>query len=326
MTPKRYSCPLCRSILSRERFLRVVGVWEERKKELDKLKKERQQLKKEYKLKLEEAVSQGVAKEKRRADRLLVMKKKDEDKIDSLNIKIKKLREQLKRGTTPQIEGLNLEKELVKELKNSFPLDEIVHYGRTGDVLQNIKYKNKIIGTILYECKKTDRFLKSHLTQIKKATAKRKASHGVLVTTAKKKGKEGFWVEKNVLVVHPFAAIYIAEVLRDSMIELTSTRISKVERGRRERILMRYIKGDHFRNSVADCIYRSKYLYDLLKKEARSHFIIWKERGEHYFEIHKNVSLLQLNMRRIIRGDKPIMELAKEGQLPLLEFKPRKRK
>lgn len=59
--------------------------------------------------------------------------------------------------------------------------------------------------------------------------ALRQATYGVLVTAAFKKDTAGFWVEKEILVVHPYGAIYIAKVLRKSIIEIYSLKISRSE-------------------------------------------------------------------------------------------------
>ena len=71
-------------------------------------------------------------KEKKRADMLSSMLQKKMGDIEEQSKMIKELKEQLKKGSTPQLEGISLETELVKELKNKFPKDRVEHHGKGG--------------------------------------------------------------------------------------------------------------------------------------------------------------------------------------------------
>lgn len=266
------------------------------------LQNERQKLLRERKKAVKEAFKEGKEKEKARSDRLSKMIQAKTQDIQNLNRKIRELQEQLKKGTTPQVEGLNLEEELVKQLKKEFPEDKIEHHGKTGDIIHRVNFKNKPIGVILYECKKTTKFNPTFIDQTKKAMALRQTTYGVLVTTAFKKDTAGFWVEKDILIVHPYGAIYIAKVLRRSIIEIYSLKISRMEMEKRSKELMEYVKSEDFKNGVEDSIYRTRSLYEMLIKEIKSHKTIWDDRYVHYRTIHDNVSRLELVTSNILKG------------------------
>jgi hypothetical protein len=322
-TSKKFRCPLCGSLLTQNRYYEIVGVWEERQKlektlreQLQNVRNERQkllrenkeikvQMEKQMKKAVKEALEKGKMKEKARADRLSKMIQAKTQDIQNLNKKIKELQEQLKKGTTPQVEGLNLEEELVKELNKEFSEDKIEHHGKNGDIIHHVNFKNKSVGVILYECKKTTKFNPDFIDQTKKAMALRRATYGVLVTTAFKKGTAGFWVEKDILIVHPYGAIYIAKVLRKSIIEIHSLKISRVEMEKRSKELMEYIKSEDFKNSVDNSIYRTRLLYEMLKKEIKSHQKIWHDRYMHYRTIYDNISRLELVTSNILKGISP---------------------
>ena len=139
--PKNQKCPLCDSPLTRERYLQIVGVWEERKKLETALKAKMQGLQEEgvkWRKKLKEmrhamkrvakeSAARATEKEKKRADRLSAMIQGKTHQVQFLSSKVKELQEQLKRGTTPQVEGLNYERELVKDLQKTFPHDVVEH-------------------------------------------------------------------------------------------------------------------------------------------------------------------------------------------------------
>jgi hypothetical protein len=333
---KKFRCPLCGSFLTQTRYYEIIGVWEERQKlektlkeKLENLQNERQKLlreKKDIKISMQkkmkkaikEALEKGKMKEKSRAERLSKMIQAKTQDIQKLNKKIKELQEQLKRGTTPQVEGFNFEEELVKELKKEFPEDKIEHHGKNGDIIHRVNFKNKTVGVIIYECKKTTDFNPNFIDQTKKAMVLRQATYGVLVTTASKKDTAGFWVEKDILIVHPYGAIYIAKFLRKSIIEIHSLKISGIEMEKRSKELMEYIKSEDFKNSVEDTIYRTRLLYEMLKKEIKNHQKNWHDRYIHYSTINNNINRVELVTSNILKGIswRDVIKNQKDQQLP----------
>src|SRR3989344_1646769 len=382
---KEFKCPLCESPLTEERFNRIVGVWEAKKKieeqtkkELaeaklvkenlikqtkeiqEKLNKKDKELKKKYeaqfekekltlikkaqeeakklagkekieaerkfkeeKLRLQkEFLAKGKEHEKKRTDKLSKLLEGNMERLQLANKQIEELKEQLKKGTTPQLEGINLEVELVKELKNKFPHDKIEHHGKGGDIHHYVVCEGKEIAMIVYECKKTQKFNKSYITQIKNDVIKNNANYGVLVTLARDKKQSQFWIEKEILIVHPFGAPYIAEVLRKSLIQLYSLKLSDKELNERAKKLLEYIKGNKFRNSVKDNINRAKELYELLNKEVEYHKTLWEKRHEHYNAIAQQSKKIEEDSKQIVGED-----LGEESlEQHLIELKPRKKK
>ncbi len=316
MAKPKSVCPLCGSVLPSSRYLKIVGVWDARSKleadlqrkltglaqERRQLLDERRRIRRQSKIAEAEAMKKGQEKEKKRTEKLSRMIQGKAKTIQDLNAKIKELEEQLKRGSTPQEEGLNFEKDLVKELRKTFPDDKIEHFGKAGDIMHGILFKNKIIASILYECKKTTKFSNSYVAQTKRAVAQRKATYGILVTFAPKRGTAGFWVEKDIIVVHPFGVVHVAQLLRHSLVELNSIRVRPGEIEKRAKLLLEFIKGDSFKNSVEDSIYRTRMVYDILKKEIKSHTNIWKSRYSHYNALHENLSAIKISTSNILRG------------------------
>lgn len=297
------------------------------KKDIDKLKKEKLEVQRKLKTDLSNAKKEflvkGKAQEKKRAERLAYSLKLKTDDWKKAMEQVKELEYQLKKGTTPQLEGINLEIELVKELKSKFPQDKIEHHGKAGDILHYVTCEGKEIALLVYECKKTQRFNKAHITQIKNDVIKRKANYGILVTVAQDKKKLQFWVEKDILIVHPYGAPYIADVLRKSLIQLYSLKLSDKELEDRAKKLLEYIKSNKFRNSVKDNILRAKELYDLLKKEVEYHKTIWEKRHTHYDVISKQSQEIEKDSKKIVGED--VGEESSE-QIITLEINPKRKK
>ena len=326
---KSQTCPLCGSNLTTEKYLQIVGVWEERKKlesslksemrrlevERVRLRDENKKIRREMKQAAREAAAKATVKERKRADRLSAMIQGKSEQIQFLSQKVKQLQEQLKRGTTPQVEGLNFERELVSDLQKSFPHDRVEHHGKSGDILLCIMHKGKQVGCILIECKLTSGFSSSYVIQTKRAVAERNATHGVLVTLASKKGTAGFWVDNDVIVVHPFGAVHVVAVLRQSVMDICTSRISTQEADRRAATLMEYVKSDDFKNLVGDTIFRTLELYGMLKKELNSHKKTWKKRFDHYKQIYDNSSGIKAQTAGILQGSTAKRELRIEQKL-----------
>ncbi len=169
----------------------------------------------------------------------------------------------------------------------------------------------KAFSDVLYIVKK------DYVDQVKVAMGRRNTSFGVLVTSAFKKGTAGFWVEKGILIVHPYGAVYVAMVLRNLLIELHASRADGAALERRSRELMEYIKGEEFRNAVEGSIYRTRMLYDMLVKEIRHHRGVWEDRYNHYKSIFENVTFMQAATANIVKGLPPRHALTPSALPPL---------
>jgi len=325
-------CPLCGTALTREKYLQIVGVWDDRKrlettlkKEIEKIKNEkirlndeRREMRREKALAVKAAAANATAKERRRADRMSTTIQAKALKIQILTRTVKELQEQLKKGTTPQVEGLNYERALVKDLTALFKGDIVKHTGKGGDILLCIHHKGREIGCILFECKLTGTFHRSYIVQTKKAIGQRNPRYGVLVTLTGKKGTAGLWMDSDVsdvFVVHPFGACHLAGLLRQHILEQHMARLSKPEADRRSAALMEYIKGDEFRNLVGDTIFRTQELYGMLLKERKSHHKMWNKEFDHYRHIYANSQGIRHRTGAILSGTTKVELLKSEPKL-----------
>lgn len=327
-------CPLCGSAISRKVYDRVTGLWDERRKLeaglkarlaeaaaakkdlLAERKRLRRELTKEFRQRVKEATEKGRMKERRRADQLAKAIERKTEQIEELSTTVRELREQLKKGTTPQLEGLNLEEEVEHELADRFPDDKVERFGKKGDVLHTVRHKGKSVGSILYECKRAKRFNRSFVTQARRGMVQRSATYAVLVTTTFPKDSAGFLVSQDVFVVHPFGVGDLADFLRRGLIELYSLEVSKKEVGRRARVLLDYAQSEEFRNAMEDSIHSTHALRDLLEGEMKAHVLTWKRRWDHYREINGHIVLVRENTRRAVRGEPLLERLDEKKALP----------
>lgn len=323
MSDKKFKCPLCDSDIAESKYYEVLRISDERKKYEEGLKKQLSSLEKDINKAKKEGVEKGIQKQKKRYEQVSKLYLGAQKRLDEKENEVKKLREEIKKGTTPQLEGINLEHELVKELRHKFPGDRIEHHGQGGDILHYVILERKEIALIVYECKKTKAHSKSHVTQIKNDVIKHKAHYGILVTSASSKNKSGFWTERDILIVHPWGAPHLAEILRRSLIQLHSLKLSDKELDERAKKLIEYIKSNKFRNSIRDNINRTKELNDILKREVEYLGNSWKQRAKHYNTIAQQSKDIEEESKTIIGED---TGLVKSEQILHLEIKPRKKK
>jgi hypothetical protein len=369
-------CPLCGTMLLYDKWLKVVGVYEEQQKyrkqlevELTKAKEQEKKLKEEYqkirqkekeirhryaleKLKLKQkfqieqenfrkklerqkqtelgqalrkGLIAGIEKQKSRMEKVIQMAEKARKERDKAMERVKQLEEMLKKGTTPQIEGFDFEHELANQLKQKFPEDEIKPTGhQKGDIIQTIKVETKKVGKILYECKKTKEFENKFIEQIRRDKIRVVADYGVIVTWATKEDNQNFWIDGDIIIVHPYGVLGIVAFLRETLIQMYSLKLSKTEFETKGKAILEFMQSEEFRTRIQNSIAKSREAYESLKKEMTTHFNIWKKRATIYESIYKNTNIIQNMVKYILLHGKIPENLPEIEVLPPLQISPQK--
>jgi hypothetical protein len=198
------------------------------------------------------------------------------------------LETQLKKETTPQIEGLLYEDNLLEALKREFPEDKFEHPGKGGDIIQFSIHNQKQCGIIVYECKRVGQWQTAHAEQAAQAKLQRKADFAILVTNASKKGGGGFFLEKGVVVVHPGGALAIASILREQIIKIAHMKLTQAQREEAIEKTFEYLRGPEFKNSLDIVIRKTIEMYEELRKECQDHVKVWKKRYDTLKIVHSN--------------------------------------
>lgn len=317
MNNQDFKCPLCGSILARDKWIKITGQWsefekerEENKKLLEKYKKDREEQEKRHKLDLKKAaklaevvgIEKGIKKEKSERERMSKMLQNQAKTIIASNKKIQELEKQLKEGKTPQTAGFDYEKEVRRMLSENFPGDILKPTGKEGDVIQYVVVNSNTIGSILYECKKTEKFISSFIKEVKSHQEVARAEYAVIVTHALKEGKSKFFVEENIIVIDPLGFLDVATLLRNSLIEMHRLKLTKEEVKEKGIQILRYMQSGEFRNNMIDVIEKSKKAYELLVGEVKDHQKAWTERIRLYHSIHDNIQGVRKSIGEIVTG------------------------
>ncbi len=239
------------------------------------------------------------------------------NKYQQANAEIRRLREQIAKGITPQIEGLLEEDILLTKLKELFPQDKFEHPGKGGDIIQFVFEQGQQIGIIVYECKKVKCFDKKHIEQAKKARRLREADFAVLVTNAFPSKKQYYFVEKTVFVISPISLEPITQTLRDSLVRIFMLRLSNEAKSKAVQKVYDYLSSNEYSNKVNDI---SNQLLDLgkeLKAEVVSHKRVWERRYNLYSTLFNDIGAIDHKLRSLIKGltsNKPILLPAPQKQ------------
>ena len=296
-------------------------------REVDKIKQDEKKREKELKLHFDNIAKSKIATEKQRLvkqkskmdrieknlkdknNKLVIqfraMQTKNQSNLEKSNSKIKLLEEQLKKNQTPQMLGLLNESEFLAKLKQEFPHDEFIHTGKGGDIVHKIIEKGKTVGTIVYELKKVSHFNKDHITQTFEAQQKREADYGILVTNAKRNKEDmGFSTVKGVIIIHPAGALVLIGILRQQLIQISRLKLSQEERNKAIKLVLDYVQGATFKNSIESIIEDTKELYENMSKEVKEHIKTWNLRIHKYKNINFKANDIQSNVVQLLSTDK----------------------
>jgi hypothetical protein len=306
------------------------AIKKERALTAQKLKQQRKQveasLKKQMQVQLKSEIAKGVeqqktqlkkqheelSKTKNKMNQLEKSLKLSADKYQQASAEIKKLKEQIQKGITPQIEGLLEEDKLLAKLHELFPQDKFEHPGKGGDIIQFVIEQGQQIGKIVYECKKVKNFDKKHIDQAKTARRIREADFAVLVTNVFPSKKQYYFVEKTVFVINPISLEPITQTLRDSLVRIFMLRLSSEAKSKAVQQVYAYLSSNEYSNKVNDLASQLMDLGKELKTEILSHKRVWEKRYKSYRSLYIEIGVMDHKLRSLING----LPGTKDLQLP----------
>ena len=200
--------------------------------ELIKKQRELDDAKRELELTVEKRVQEGLTEvrtqAKREAEDGLKLKVMEKDQtIASMQKKIEELKQKAEQGSQ-QLQGEVQELELENLLRAKFPYDTIEPVAKGefgGDALQRVTSQSgQACGTILWESKRTKNWSDGWLVKLREDQRAAKAEVAVLVSQVLPKGVEAFDVIDGVWITSPRAALPVATVLRQTLLQVSAAR------------------------------------------------------------------------------------------------------
>lgn len=267
-----------------------VKLAEAQKAQAELIKKQREldDAKRELELRVEKRVQEGLTdvraqarKEAEEEQKLKVLEK--EQTIAAMQKQIEDLKRRAEQGSQ-QLQGEVQELEIENLLRAKFPFDSIepVPKGEFGgDVLHRINSAGgQPGGTILWEFKRTKNWSDGWLAKLRDDQRTAKAEIAVIVSQALPKGVESFELVEGIWVTHPRAALPVATILRQSLLELALARQSSEGQQTKTEMIYQYLTGPRFRQRVEAIVEAFSTMQEDLDKERKAIMKQWAKREE----------------------------------------------
>lgn len=269
---------------------RDVKLAEAQKAQADLIRQKREldDAKRELELTVEKRVQDGLSvtreqakKEAEEGLKLKVMEK--EQTIASMQTQIEELKRRAEQGSQ-QLQGEVQELELEAVLRTKFPRDTIepVPKGEFGgDALQRVMGPlGQLCGTMLWESKRTKNWSDGWLAKLRDDQRTAKAEIAVIVSQTLPKGVESFDLIEGVWVTESRCAIPVATALRQSLIELSGSRLAREGQQTKTEMVYQYLTGPRFRHRVEAIVEKFTDMQADLERERKTMTRLWAKREE----------------------------------------------
>jgi hypothetical protein len=252
------------------------------------LKKQREldDEKRELDLTIEKRVQAGLTatrdqarREVEEEQRLKVAEK--EQTIAAMQKQIEELKRRAEQGSQ-QLQGEVQELDLENLLRSRFAFDliEPVPKGEFGgDVVQRVVTAGgQPGGTILWESKRTRNWSDAWLVKLREDQRAAKAEIAVIVSQALPKDVDTFDVIDGVWVAHPRAAIPVATILRQSLLDVALARSAAEGQQGKTEMVYQYLTGPRFRHRVEAIVEAFSTMQNDLDRERKAIMKQWAKR------------------------------------------------
>lgn len=223
--------------------------------------------------------------------------------------------------------GFN-EEDIVRLISQSFPEDKVTRVGKGrkgGDIIQEVHYgagaERVRAGTVVYECKDTKTWQNAFLRQAQDAGETHKTRHVILVTKAFPKNQKDLFWHKGIAVVHPARLVYLAQVIREMVIEVHRARLTKVALSHKLERLHEYLASEEFRQALENIARTGQQLKAELSDERAGHERTWKKREEAYNAIAKRVTGIDATIRLIVEQPMTSGQEARVFRMPRVQVR-----
>ena len=169
-------------------------------------------------------------------------------------------------------------------------------------MILGVRANGRVVGTVVFECKKVQKILKPHVEQTHRAMVKREADFGVLVTSGTRARFGGFAAERDVLIVNPAGVLFLTQLLRGWLIESAKLKLERAEREKAAREMFKYLESTQFRNQMRDLVDQARNLAEMLNDEVKSHGRTWNRRYRHYKAIFDKSFSIGSSFSRILES------------------------
>jgi hypothetical protein len=136
----------------------------------------------------------------------------------------------------------------------------------------------QVSGTILWESKRTKNWSDAWLVKLREDQRTAKAEIAVIVSQALPKDVDTFDVVDGVWVAHPRAAIPVAAILRQSLLDVALARSASEGQQTKTEMVYQYLTGPRFRHRIEAIVEAFSTMQDDLERERKAIMKQWAKR------------------------------------------------
>ncbi len=231
---------------------------------------EESRLKLEQKLAAEEEKIRQEAKKQAEEEQHLKNLEREKQLQDALKTN-EELRRKLEQGSQ-QTQGEVLELELERELRETFPNDEIKPIAkgvRGGDIIQKVIDRNgRSCGTVLWELKNA-KWQANWIAKLREDQRNLKAEVAVLVSAAPVEDVPVFVYREGVWISGRAASLALAYALRYNLIQIFNLKTAAVGKNEKMEVIYNYLSGIEFRQRVEAIVESFSEMQAEIEREKR---------------------------------------------------------
>ncbi len=291
--------------------------------ELEKIKREKDELEDSIKAEAEIELNQRLATEKEKIHKeesdknelkFKELKKQLEDQ-KRLTEEMKRKQEQGSMQTQGEVQELGIE----EWLTDKFPLDtiqEIKKGERGADCLQIVHTRtHQNCGSIYYESKRTKAFQPSWMEKFKADIRDKNANIGVLVTEVMPPDMERFGMRDGVWICTFEEFKGLCAVLRESIVQISTAIITQDNKGDKMGMLYDFLTSNEFKLQIEAIVEGFTQMKTDLESEQRSMRGIWKKREKQIEKVLLNTAGMYGSIKGIAGNSLqsvPLLELPED--------------
>ena len=256
------------------------------KAEVEKIKREKDELQDKLRLDFEKQATNLIAEKtskirKEEQERIQLTVAERDKVIAQLKGQLQEAQRQAEQGSM-QLQGEVQELAIEDWLRQNFPLDNIeeIRKGERGaDCLQTVNTRQHgNCGTIYFESKRTKHFQPSWLEKFRQDIRDRNADIGVLVTQAMPADMEQMGLRDGVWICSFEEFRGLSLVLRESLIRLSQAMTAQENRGDKMALLYDFLTGNEFRLQVEAIVEGFTQMQADLNRERNAMQRHWRQR------------------------------------------------
>jgi hypothetical protein len=256
------------------------------KLEIEKLRREKDELASKIKLEAELELNKQLSHEKEKIQKTIqeqmsMKLQEKEEQLKQIQRELENAKRKANQGSQ-QVQGEALEVAIEEWIRDKFPFDEVeeIKKGAYGaDCIQTINTRELAnCGKICYEIKNAKTFNREWITKLKQDMQKAKADLGVLVTTVYPKDMDRMGLVEGIWVCNFEEFKGSVALLREALIKVTKTLKKEENKSDKMTLLYNYLTGNEFEMQLRSIVEGFIKMREELEKEKRSMMASWKRR------------------------------------------------